>query len=69
MPAPILDSKMREDGSVVVTVGRQDFAQATLVLTPEGRGSTHLQEIADTLYHPETVGDITISRDQERKRA
>jgi hypothetical protein len=66
--APILDSKVREDGSVIVTVGREDFAQANLVLTADGRGSAHLQEIADTLYHPETVQAITISRTQEQKR-
>lgn len=69
MSAPILNSHIREDGSVIVQVGREDFAQTNLVLTADGRGSTHLQEIADTLYRPETVGDITISRDQERKRA
>lgn len=69
MPAQALSSEVREDGTVHVTVGRQDFAQAHLILTPEGRGSTQVQEIMESLYDPATVGAILISRKQERKRA
>lgn len=68
MPAQALSSTIREDGTVVVTVGRQDLAQANLVLTPEGRGDAQIQQVMDTLYRPEELGAITVSRKQEQKR-
>lgn len=68
MPALALSSELRPDGTVIVQVGRRDLAQANLVLTPEGRGDAQVQQVMDTLYHPEELGAITVSRTQERKR-
>ena len=64
----VLGSEVRENGSVVVTVGRRDLAQAVCVLTPAARGEASTVEIYELLYEPGALNALVISRRQQAKR-
>lgn len=68
MKAVILGSEVRDDGSVLVTFGRQDFSQGQLVIPAAMRGDASLQDLVDMLYDPTALQSIVVSRKQERNR-